>query len=424
MQQELPENVLNFMSQIPDQTKQVAADFVNSNYEITDQTTKNFGSGTASSNTSKDFSGSNVGRSMPDGTIMDTNSAAAGMINPNSGQLTGSLAELSRTISPASVQNLENFAALKDSLLGNALLDVLGIVTQYAINPAPGPIAVVQGLASIMSPEVAKGFNDLKGIPQKEAAAAGRIATTMSQTLQQMSDKDIAQLGLYSAALNMGLDPANMPDNQNVVSVQTTNGIQAGVLSGVPGQGFSHVTLANGDIIGTENIVTGLNKDNIPGIKEQYDFAVSRNMESAIAPPQEAGDIGKAMSPDFGIDDTPDDVPDYGGFTGAESVLGGGDADPGGMTGAGAAGAGGYSSGSDLEGYSDTGGFDEGGGDGGGDSGGSSGGDSGGDAASDTGASGPDGGVGGPGDFKRGGFVKKRKGKKKKKNMRRGLAGR
>ena len=385
MQKELEPPVLEAMAQIPQDQLQTVSNYVNSNYEVTDQTAKNFG-------------GSTMGRSPADGSIIDSNTVAAGMINPNSGQLTGSLAELARTVSDASVQNLQNFASLKDSLLGNAFLDIMGIVTNFAINPAPHVVGLVQGLASVMSPEISKGFQSLQGIPQKEAAAAGRIATTMSQTLQQMSDKEKAELGLYSAALGMGLDPANMPANQSVVSVQTSNGIQAGILNGAIDAPFAHVTLANGDIIGKDNIVAGLNKDNLGRIQESYNFAVGRNMESAIAPPPEVEAMTKSMGPNFGTDDTPDD----------ETSLQSYD----------------YSTEGSFDTNTNTndGGFDVGdsmGGDAGGADGTS---DSGGDAASDTGASGPDGGVGGPGDFRHGGFVHKRKGKKKK--ARRGLAGR
>lgn len=395
MQQELDPPVLNALSQIPQEQLQTVANFTNYNYEVADETAKNFAT-------------SNVGRSAPDGTMIDSNTVAAGMINPNSGQLTGSLGELARTISDASVQNLQNFADLRNSLLGNAFLDIMGLVVSTAINPAPHVVGLVQGLASVMSPEIAKGFNDLKGIPQKEAAAAGRIATTMGQTLQQFTDLEKAELGLYSAALAMGLDPANMPANQSVVSVQTSNGIQAGILNGAIDAPQAHVTLANGDIISKENIVAGLNKDNIGNIKDNYDFAVSRNMASIPAPQPETEAIGKTMSSSFGTDDTPDDTIN-------SSLLGydystEGSFDPGPSSGYGGGG-----SDVDSSGIGNTDGADSG--TGGGDS---SGGGS--DAASDTGATGPDGGVDGPGDFKHGGFVHKRKSKKKK--VRRGLAGR
>jgi len=409
MQQELPENVLNVFSQTPPEVRQAAENFVNSNYEVTDQTTKNFGGSASSSSTSKDFSTSNVGRSMPDGQMMDINSVGAGMISPNNGQLTGSLSELATTISPASVQNLQNFANLKNSTLGSALLDVLGIVTQYAINPAPHVVGLVQGIASAMSPDIAKGFNDLKGIPQKEAAAAGRMAVTMSQTLQQFNDKEKSQLGLYSGALALGLDPENMATNTDVVAVQTNNGIQTGVLSGTPGQGFSHVTLANGDIVSTKSIVGTLDRGILDETKENYSFAVGRNMASIAAPSKEVEAMSKAMSPDFGIDDTPDDTINtaLGGYDySTEGNLGFDDTDS--------------SSGentdvsSEVDSFSDMGGFDVDdamGGDAGGDDGTSdTAGDS--DGISDTDGSG----------FKRGGFVKKRKGKKKKK--RRSLASR
>jgi len=386
MQQELPEDVFSALSQAPEQDKQAVANFVNSNYQVSDETTKN-------------FAGSTFGRSYPDDAPIDINSIAAGMIAPKDGQLRGSLSELARTITPASAQNTKNFGALKDSLIGNALLDVLGIMTQYALNPAPGPISIVQGIASIMSPEVAKGFNDLKGIPQKEAAAAQRIANTMNYSLQQLTPEQISQVGLYSTATAMGLDPANMPANQSIVSVNTNIGEQLGILSGTPGKGFSHVSLADGSIISTNSIkdTLNLNPDVYNNTVQITEDMISRNMESAIAPPEAAGEIASAMQGGpggFGSDDTPDDT--------INSGLGGYD----------------YSSEGDF-GFGDSGG-DTGGGE---ESGNSDGADSGGSgAAADTGASGPDGGVGGPGDFKRGGFVQKRKKKKKKK--RRGLAGR
>ena len=390
MQQELPENVFSALSQAPEEDKQAVANFVNSNYVVSDETTKAMGE------TAKNFAGSTFGRSTPDDAPIDINSISAGMITPKDGQLRGSLSELANVVTPASAQNTKNFGALKDSLIGNALLDVLGIVTQYAINPAPGPISVVQGIASIMSPEVAKGFNDLKGIPQKEAAAAQRMAVTMNYSLQQMTPEQQAQVGLYSTAKAMGLDPANMPANQSVVSVNTPLGEQLGILSGTPGKGFSHVSLADGSIISTNSIKDTLNLDpdvynNTVQITED---AVGRAMASAVAPPEEAGEIGKAMQGGpggFGTDDTPDDT--------TNAALGGYD----------------YSD----EGSMDIGsGMDEGfdvadamGGDAGGDTGTSdTAGDS--DGISDTEGSG----------FKHGGFVHKRKGKKKKK--RRSLASR
>jgi len=232
----------------------------------------------------------------------------------------------------------------------------------------------------------------------------------MNYSLQQMTPEELAQVGLYSTAKAMGLDPANMPSNQSVVSVNTPLGEQLGVLSGTPGKGFSHVTLADGSIISTDNIKNTLNLD--PDVYSKTiqitEDAVGRAMASAVAPPEEAAEIGKAMQGGpggFGTDDTPDDT--------TNAALGGYDYSDEGDLGFGGAGS---LSQAGLDSF-DTG--DDGGNAGGNSEAGGASADS---VGESMGAEAPEGDNAAPGDFKHGGFVHKRKYKKKKK--RRGLAGR
>jgi len=355
---------------------------------------------------------------------------------------TGDIFTMMNNPTAANIQGLKNFGELKDTTAGKAFLSLMGGVVSAGINPgqyAP-VVGMVQRGVSMLEPalfgtnNIGKGLAELRDIPLMQANMASRAVRSFEYQTANMTPEQLSNFNVAMEALEVGdLNDIDITAPGTVVGV-TDRG------ETVVGRGGKYGAMYNraGEIVGDKfkvvdpNTIKEAKKKGssiIDGMKNAADpnYSPSKVDPGAAigwggpTSAAEAFGITSPVSDNFGLPDDDDieedNKPDYGGFTGAESVLGGGDADPGGMTGAGGAGAGGPSTGSSLEGYSDTGGFDEGGGgDGAGDGGG------GGDAASDTGADGPDGGVGGPGDFKRGGFVQKRKYKKKKK--RRGLAGR
>jgi hypothetical protein len=361
------------------------------------------------------------------------------------GRTTGSVQEMYSVPSPQNIQGLKDFNSNLYSASGRAFLGVadmfLGTVMTGAM--APG-IKTVQMAASLMDPSIKQGFKDMYGIATQQAQAAGIAATAIEGFMSTLSKEEQQQLTMLAAADAAGLSIDN--PNVDVVEVETTMGTQIGTQTKGT---FGHTTVIGPTgmpevVVG--NIIGMLDKDKLDETQKNRGN-LNKTTQNAIADMAKVGyttmalgynpgdipdettapggiaptiDMARSMSPNFGLPDDDDiEAPNYSlnsydysteGNPGLNDT-GGGYSDPGGYGG----GYDGQGGGPESVGGGDTGGGEESGNSDGADSGGSG-------AAADTGAEGPDGGVGGPGDFKRGGFVQNRKYKKKKK--RRGLAGR
>jgi len=406
--------------------------------------------GTTAGTTSGDTTG---GGEDPVGTGGITAGGPSGNFNTPG---TGSVAELAAYPSDANIQGLKSFASLADSYAGRAMLSLMGQVVANAINPPTKITSAAQNIAGFMERNlkgtntIAESLNSLSSIPMVQANAANRAAISYENSFKDLSPQERSNINtmatLKQAGDVLGQDILGDPS--------ITKGTLSNGQVGFKGTGAFAATYGVNPVTGQVEIVGGekftktLDEDDIKNGNKSLNTAISNANEAmSLSPsltPEQQQALGAGLtgpetfaslsetptnlqgfqySPEDLPDVNRDITPDYGGMTGAGAAGAGGSStgsalegysDTGGFD----EGTTGFSSGSDLEGYSDTGGFDEGGGD----DGGAGGGGGGGDAASDTGADGPDGGAGGPGDFKRGGFVHKRKNKKKKK--RRGLAGR
>lgn len=361
---------------------------------------------------------------------------------------TGSIQELMSYPTNSNVQGLKDFGNLLNSELGKAALQGFGWLTSLAINP--GQVAPVVGLVqrgvgmaekALLGPDakIAKGFAELRDIPTIQANIANRAVRSFEYDISELSDEQKGDINTIAEAMEIA-DAQNIDinDPNTVVSI-TDRGETVVSRGGKYGAHFNR----NGDIVGDPRTAVPKDKvkETVEKVKEIGNNMATRSHPDTDYSKEDPGqtqfggwggptsgaeaaglsgpvaDVSGAMTANFGLPDDDDieedNKPDYGGFTGAESVLGDtnqsninsnleafdyGNDGATGNTGN----VGGMEEGFDV---ADAMGGNAGGNDGTADSSGS-------DGISDDAGSG----------FKHGGFVHKRKYKKKKK--RRGLAGR
>jgi len=361
---------------------------------------------------------------------------------------TGDINTLMSYPTTANIAGLQSLGNLLNSDLGKSALAGFGLLSSIAMNP--GQVAPVVGLAQravgmlekglMGTSKISDGFAALRDIPTIQANMANRAARSFSYGMKDMAkeDKDAidAVFSMQQYADSQGY--GNIANNPSATIGITSRGEVVGKFSQGP---LAATYNSRGEIIGDKVVQTFTPEQ----VKNAYEKGISlveaaRNAADPNFSPSktdpgrtmfggwggplsddDAKGFNSALSPavDYSIEgsfdpsynEDPGSIPGGNVNTGrgfgsvaegegeAAASGGGGDVDPGGMTGAGAAGAGGGAGDT-----SDTGGSSTG--------------------AADTGAdsSTSDDGSASPGDFKHGGFVHKRKSKKKKK--RRGLAGR
>jgi len=409
-----------------------------SNYGINLETNVN----TALGNTSKDTGAGAGGGENAGDPLSRTGSGNA----PTPG--TGDINTLMSYPTTANIAGLQSFGNLLNSDLGKSALAGFGFLTSMAINPgqAAPVVGLVQRATGMLekglmgTSKISDGFAALRDIPTIQANMANRAARSFSYGMKDMAkeDKDAidAVFSMQQYADSQGY--GNIANNPSATIGITSRGEVVGKFSQGP---LAATYNSRGEIIGDKVVQTFTPEQ----VKNAYEKGISlveaaRNAADPNFSPSktdpgrtmfggwggplsddDAKGFNSALSPavDYSIEgsfdpsynEDPGSIPGGNVNTGrgfgsvaegegeAAASGGGGDVDPGGMTGAGAAGAGGGAGDT-----SDTGGSSTG--------------------AADTGAdsSTSDDGSASPGDFKHGGFVHKRKSKKKKK--RRGLAGR
>lgn len=134
----------------------------------------------------------------------------------------GSLSSLMDNPSLENLQGLQNFAALNDTMLGRAMLDALGAMLDFAINPAPGPIGLVQGVAGKMesyfsgTSKISDSLKSFSSIPKMEAIAANRAAIAMNYSFNNMTPEEVENISLVSyfdalSAATKDINPINDP---------------------------------------------------------------------------------------------------------------------------------------------------------------------------------------------------------------------
>jgi hypothetical protein len=326
------------------------------------------------------------------------------------------------------VQGLKNFGNMLNSEVGKAALHGFGWLTSLSMNP--GQVAPVVGMAqrvagmaekALLGPDavIAKGFSELRDIPIIQANIANRAVRSFEYDVSELSDDEKDNINVIAEAMEIAAaQNIDINDPNTVVSITD----RGETVVGTRGKLSAHYN-RNGEIVGDprtpkpkEDVKKGIEKvkeigNNMatrshpdtdyskedPGQTQFGGWGGPTSAADAAGLSGPVADVSGAMTANFGLPDDDDieedNKPDYGGFTGAESVLGGSLSE---------AGIGSFDTGDD-----------------GGNIGGSSEAESVGDS---MGAESPEGNESAPGDFKHGGFVHKRKTKKKKK--RRGLAGR
>jgi len=341
------------------------------------------------------------------------------------GASTGSIPEMYSVPSPQNIEALKSWNNNLNSPFGRAVLGLsdfmLGSIMTGAM--APG-IRGVQEIAKMMDPSVKQGFKDMYSIATQQAKDAGIAANTMQSFMSNVTPAQQQQMIMLSTADNMDIGYNN--PNVDVYSIETTMGTQIatkgrGKLGGFVVQGY-----LGPEVVVPDKINGMLDKSKIDktrNLLDQLKEVIGRDVQDGRGRPG----VGKAFSPEDLPDVTRDaekigappstamnfGLPDDDDIEAPNLSLGSYDYGNEGDLGFGGTGS---ISQAGLDSF-DTG--DDGGNVGGNSEGGGANADSVGDS---MGAESPDGNDSAPGDFKRGGFVKKRKYKKKKK--RRGLAGR
>ena len=382
-------------------------------------------------------------------------------------QGTGDINTLMSYPTTANINGLKSFASLLDTTFGKSVLGAFGFMVSAAINP--GQVAPVVGLVQrgvgmlekglMGTSKISDGFSALRDIPVIQANMANRAARSFDYDMKNMTKEErdaidaVFSMQQFSDAQGYG----NIANNPNATIGITSRGEVVGKFSQGP---LAATYNARGEIVGDKVVQTFTPQQ----IKDAYEkgislvnnatFAANPNTSYSKTDPGQTlfggwggpvdvnsvsggrGDsptdltptleIASTIAPTFGRPDD-DDIEydnkiDYGGMTGAGTVLGapapgftfnddagGGSNSGGGGSGGGTGGTGGTDGGFDVA--------DAMGDDSGGTGGGSSG--------SDAGDSGDSSGQGSPGDggeMAYGGLIKRRNTKKKK--ARRGLAGR
>lgn len=384
---------------------------------------------------------SDAGGEGPVGTAQPSGGGSSSVISSQPG--TGDIQTLMSYPTAANVQGLKNFGELKDTDAGKAFLSLMGGVVSAGMNP--GQYAPVVGLVqrgvSMLEPalfgtnNIGKGFAELRDIPLMQANMASRAVRSFEYDMANLTPEQKSTLNTVIEAMEIG--------EINDIDI-TAPGVTVGKTDRgetvVKGAGkFAAAYNRAGEIVGDKIVSPVDPKDVKEGTKtagkvvNNMNFAADPNTNPSREDPGVTQGFGGgplsaseafgitnpaiSLGENFGVPDDDDieedNKPDYGGFTGAESVLG--DTNQSNINSNleafdyGNDGATGNTDnvGSMEEGFdvADAMGGNAGGNDGTADSSGS-------DGISDTEGSG----------FKHGGFVKKRKYKKKK--TRRGLAGR
>jgi hypothetical protein len=352
---------------------------------------------------------------------------------------TGSVAELAAYPTDANIAGLKSFASLADSYAGRAMLSVMGQVVANAINPPTKITSAAQNIAGFMernlqgTNKIAESLNSLSSIPMVQANAANRAAISYENSFKDLSPQQRSNINTVATLQQVG----NVLGQDIVNDPSITKGTLSNGQVGFKGTGAFAATYGVNPVTGQVEIVGGEKFSKTLDEKELED--VTKTISTANANVNEAMSLSPSLSPAqqqalgagltgpetfASFNDSPTiggpnlgyevaDIPD-------ETTAPGGINDP--------SPAPNYSreafdySNDGSTGTTDsigTSGMDQGF-----DVADAMGGDAGGGTGSDSvGESmGADGGTDGVGDFKRGGFVQKRKYKKKKK--RRGLAGR
>jgi hypothetical protein len=351
-----------------------------------------------------------------------------GIIDGGVGGATGSIPEMYSVPSNQNIQGLKSWNENLNSPFGRAVLGfsdfMLGSIMTGAM--APG-IKGVQEIAKMMDPSVKQGFKDMYSIATEQAKDAGIAAEAMEGFMSTLTPQEQQQLVMLASADNMDINVNN--PNVDVYSIETTMGTQIATKGRGPLGGYEVQGPLGPEVVVPSKVNGMLSKEDLEKTRknrDNYKKSVAEAIESGRLDrggrpgvgkafgPEDIGDVGKGFdigipstATNFGLPDDDDiEAPnnslqsyDYGN----EGDLGFGGT-PGSLSQAG------------LDSF-DTG--DDGGNMGGNSEGGGANADSVGDS---MGAESPDGNDSAPGDFKRGGFVKKRKYKKKKK--RRSLASR
>lgn len=144
----------------------------------------------------------------------------------------GSLSSLMDNPSLENLQGLQNFAALNDTMLGRAMLDALGAMLDFAINPAPGPIGLAQGIAAgleskmLGTSKISDSLKSFSSIPRQEAIAANRAAIAMNYSFNNMTPEEVENISLvsYFGALSAATKDTNPINDPTIESVGYLDG--------------------------------------------------------------------------------------------------------------------------------------------------------------------------------------------------------
>jgi len=427
-----------------------------SNYGINLETNVN----TALGNTSKDTGAGAGGGENAGDPLSRTGSGNA----PTPG--TGDINTLMSYPTTANIAGLQSFGNLLNSDLGKSALAGFGFLTSMAINPgqAAPVVGLVQRATGMLekglmgTSKISDGFAALRDIPTIQANMANRAARSFSYGMKDMAkeDKDAidAVFSMQQYADSQGY--GNIANNPSATIGITSRGEVVGKFSQGP---LAATYNSRGEIIG-DKVVQTFTPEQVknayekgislveaarnaadpnfspsktdPGVTQFGGWGGPTNAGEAVGVAAPTAAIAAAMSPSFGIDDTEDDedanetIDEIDTFSDISTVSNVSNNNnntnaPGGGDGGGGGGGSGGGSGGGPGGGSGGGTGGTGGTDGGFDVADAMGDDSGGGG----GTSGSDGGSTGSasdGYMARGGLIKRRNTKKKKK--RRGLAGR
>lgn len=295
----------------------------------------------------------------------------------------GSLSSLMDNPSRDNLQGLQNFAALNDTMLGRAMLDAMGAMLDFAINPAPHVVGLVQGIAGglesnlLGTSKIADSLASFKSIPRMEALAANRAAISMNYDFNNMTPQQVDNIGLvsYFDAIAAATGDKNVMNDPTITAVGRVNGQPAiqvqGPLGGVrvrdnTGTGSGWISVLGGKFTPVDEKDLEKAREDRAKVTKNARYAAALNnpvdpdteanigggrtgpeMGTNVAPIAPAVlSITAAMTDAFGTDDTEDDEgtnPNAGRGSVAESVAeadisggrnDGGDSDPGGYGGA------------------------------------------------------------------------------------------
>jgi len=204
---------------------------------------------------------------------------------------TVSVSELSSIPSEQNLAALQSFASIPSSIIG-----IADQLMGQAINPlgrASAPLGLAQrGIAEIMGISFEQ-INSIASVQQQQAKTA---ALQMAHQLANMTPAVKTELAVLAQLKSAGIDPESLTENQQAVSFAdpVTGATTVGVAYGTPGKGFGHIGVPSSYM--SMEVVANVNPDTIspigPPSQEALDeISTAAEVQAAVGSTTPAEDV-------------------------------------------------------------------------------------------------------------------------------------